>query len=356
MSNPVIIDLEPLGRRLHVVPGTPLREYLFEQGVEFPCGGRGKCKSCRIKVLSGQLPATAADLACLTQSELAGGWRLACHAVAEADLKVELAQWDSVILADHTAFAFEPKPGLGLAVDLGTTTIVAQLVDRRTGIVLGVRTALNPQARHGADVMSRIDFALQPGGLETLRDLVRAQVGTMAESLLKAAGVDGNQLPLVTVVGNTVMHHLFCGISVEPLAHHPFEPPEDGLRLLTAAELGWPLAASTQVAFLPCLGSFVGSDILAGILATRMHLSSELNVLVDLGTNGELVVGNAERMVCTSTAAGPAFEGARISMGMPAPLHRAGAGKRPGDLRQRLGGCRRRGFGAGGDSAFRTFP
>lgn len=318
MSNQVIIDLEPLGRRLHVEPGTAFRDFLFEQGVEFPCGGRGKCKSCRIKVLSGELPVTAGDQACLSQSELAGGWRLACHAVAASNLKIELAQWDNVILADHTAFAFEPKPGLGLAVDLGTTTMVAQLVDRQTGLVLGVRTALNPQARHGADVMSRIDFALQPGGLETLRDLARVQIGSMAESLLQAVGAPFEQLRLVTLVGNTVMHHLFCGLSVEPLAHHPFEPTEDGLRVFGPAELGWPLAAGTQIAFLPCLGSFVGSDILAGILATRMHLASDLNVLVDLGTNGELVVGNAERMVCTSTAAGPAFEGARIAMGMRA--------------------------------------
>jgi len=121
----------------------------------------------------------------------------------------------------------------------------------------------------------------------------------------------------VVVVGNTVMHHLFCGVSVEPLSHHPFEPSQDGLMIFRAEELGWRLG-TPAVRFLPCLGAFVGSDILAGILATHLHHSDGLIGLVDLGTNGEIVIGNRERMLCASTAAGPAFEGARISMGMRA--------------------------------------
>ena len=114
------------------------------------------------------------------------------------------------------------------------------------------------------------------------------------------------------------MHHLFCGLSVEPLSGHPFEPEQDGLQIFRAETLGWKFAGHPTVRFLPCLGSFVGSDILAGVLATKLHESDTLVALVDLGTNGEIVVGNRERMLCASTAAGPAFEGARISMGMRA--------------------------------------
>jgi uncharacterized 2Fe-2S/4Fe-4S cluster protein (DUF4445 family) len=114
------------------------------------------------------------------------------------------------------------------------------------------------------------------------------------------------------------MHHLFCGISVEPLSHYPFEAVLPGLQVFDAAELGWSLAGRPAVRFLPCLGSFVGSDILAGLLATRLHQSERVAALIDLGTNGEIVVGNRERLLCASTAAGPAFEGARISMGMRA--------------------------------------
>ncbi len=114
------------------------------------------------------------------------------------------------------------------------------------------------------------------------------------------------------------MHHLFCGIDVEPLSHVPFETARDGLEVFHARALGWEVAGDPQVRFLPCLGGFVGSDILAGILATKMHESAPLVGLIDLGTNGEIVFGNREGMVCASTAAGPAFEAGRISMGMRA--------------------------------------
>jgi uncharacterized 2Fe-2S/4Fe-4S cluster protein (DUF4445 family) len=111
---------------------------------------------------------------------------------------------------------------------------------------------------------------------------------------------------------------LFCGISLEPLSHYPFEPVSPGLQLFDAERLGWSLPGNPAVRFLPCFGSFVGSDILAGLLATKLHESEQLVAWIDLGTNGEIVVGNRERLLCASTAAGPAFEGARISMGMRA--------------------------------------
>jgi uncharacterized 2Fe-2S/4Fe-4S cluster protein (DUF4445 family) len=114
------------------------------------------------------------------------------------------------------------------------------------------------------------------------------------------------------------MHHLFCGIDLQPMAGVPFEPHTPGLQVFAARKLGWDLPGEPAVHFLPCLGGFVGSDILAGILATNLHRADKLTALIDLGTNGEIVVGNRERLLCASTAAGPAFEGARISMGMRA--------------------------------------
>jgi uncharacterized 2Fe-2S/4Fe-4S cluster protein (DUF4445 family) len=317
MRDTVEIQLLPLGRSLTVATGTSLQDALFAQGVEFPCGGRGRCKGCRVKVLEGDLPVTPEDERLLSAEERAEGWRLSCRAQAQGDLKIELAQWEANILADQRAFAFTPQSGLGAAVDLGTTTIVAQLLDRRTGNVLGVRLGLNHQAKHGADIMSRIDYAMQPGGQATLQRLVREQIGGLVVELLAEAPA-GVPLEQVVVVGNTVMHHLFCGQSIEPLSHHPFDPPEDGLRTFAGSDLGWSTLGAPTVSFLPCLGGFVGSDILAGILATKLHESDRLVGLVDLGTNGEIVVGNRERLLCASTAAGPAFEGARISMGMRA--------------------------------------
>jgi len=317
MAGTIQLLLQPLGQRLTVPRGTALQEVLFAQGVEFPCGGRGRCKGCRVRVVAGQLPVTPEDRRLLSPAQLAEGWRLSCRARAEADLTLELAQWEAAILGDNLRFEFTPRDGLGVAVDLGTTTLVAQLLDLRTGNVLAVRSALNAQARHGADIMSRIEFALIGDGRERLTRTVREQIGGLLTELLGAAP-PGQRLADVVLVGNTAMHHLFCGLSVAPLAHHPFEPEDDGLKVFTADELGWPVAGEARVQFLPCLGGFVGSDILAGILATGLHQRERPGLLVDLGTNGEIVVGNREQLLCASTAAGPAFEGARISMGMRA--------------------------------------
>lgn len=318
MSDMARIELLPLGKTITVEKGTPLQDVLFAQGVEFPCGGHGRCRGCKIKLLGGDPPVTSDERRVLSDAELAGGWRLACRTRADRDLKIELEQWEAPILADHSVFSFTPRNGLGVAVDLGTTTVVAQLLDLRTGRVLAVRTALNAQARHGADVMSRIEFALAGEGWRYLRDLIRRQIEELIQELLAVVEGRAGELNNIVLVGNMVMHHLFCGIDLTPLAHTPFKPNDDGLQVFAAEQLGWRWADPATVRFLPGLGGFVGSDILAGILATKLHESDRLCALIDLGTNGEIVVGNRERLVCASTAAGPAFEGARISMGMRA--------------------------------------
>lgn len=312
MSSRVRIRLHPLGKTLEVAPGSPLQDALYPYGVEFPCGGRGRCKRCRVKVLEGELPPSPGEERILSAGELADGWRLACHALVSSDITIEIAQWETAILADASTFDFTPREGLGVAVDLGTTTLVAQLLDLRTARVLGVRSALNPQVRFGADIMSRVELAVREGR-QRLTDAIRAEIGTLLRKLAPR-----EPLADVAIVGNTVMHHLFCGVPVEPLTHCPFESPNDGLIVFRASELGWNVPGDPPVRFLPCLGGFVGSDILAGILATRMHESERLAALVDLGTNGEIVVGNRDRLLCASTAAGPAFEGGRIGMGMRA--------------------------------------
>ena len=253
-------------------------------------------------MVSGDLEPKPEETAILSADEVAAGWRLACRATADRECTLEIAQFEAAILADHSHFRFTPRAGLGVAVDLGTTTVVAQLLDLQTAHVLGVRTALNPQAAHGADIMSRIQYVLQGGDLTTpIRECIAGLIASLGPA----------EQPDVVLVGNTVMHHLFCGMDVRPLSHYPFETPH--LERATVE-----LHDGTTVQFLPNLGSFVGSDILAGIVATGIHESDEVAALIDLGTNGEIVVGNRERMLCASTAAGPAFEGGRISSGMRA--------------------------------------
>jgi uncharacterized 2Fe-2S/4Fe-4S cluster protein (DUF4445 family) len=286
----VAIRLEPLGVRLETEAGVPLRDVLLPLGVEFPCGGKGRCRRCRVRVLDGTLETEEGYTD-------ASGWVLACHARAVSDATLEIGQFEAVILADDRPFPIHPGAGRGIAIDLGTTTVVAQLVDLASGAVLGVRAALNPQAVYGADVMTRIEHALAPQGRAELRQAIHTAIDGMIAEL-----TGGTPAERLAICGNTAMLHFYDGIDPEPLAHAPFEP----------------LQLESPNGFLPCLGGFVGSDILAGIVATGLHEANHLEVLIDLGTNGEIVAGNRERLLCASTAAGPAFEGGRISCGMRA--------------------------------------
>jgi uncharacterized 2Fe-2S/4Fe-4S cluster protein (DUF4445 family) len=312
MAGRIPIRLVPLGASIEVDRGASLHAALFSVGVEFPCGGAGACRGCRVRVLAGSLAITSEMRDVLSAAELDAGWRLACRANAEEPLTLEIGQWATPILSDDAVLPCEPGEGCAIAIDLGTTTLVAQAVDLADGSVIAVETALNPQALHGSDVMSRIEFALG-GGAAALTGMIRAELGRMISALPRRESVRQ-----VLLAGNTVMHHLFCGLDVEPLSHVPFLPDETGEQRFTPQALGWDIPSQAEVRFLPCLGSFVGSDVLAGIIATGMAERGEFSALLDLGTNGEIVVGNRESLLCASTAAGPAFEAGRIRAGMRA--------------------------------------
>jgi uncharacterized 2Fe-2S/4Fe-4S cluster protein (DUF4445 family) len=287
---------------------------LFERGVEFPCAGVSQCGGCKVRVLAGDVPVTEDMAAALTPEEIAQGWRLGCMAEASSAVSLEIAQRSVRILDDQAEVPFEPADGLAAVVDVGTTTLVAQLVDRQRGSIVNVETALNPQARFGADLMSRIRHDLSEPG--TMAALIREKVGAM---LGRMAGEQ--TLDEVLLVGNTAMHHFFCGLSVEPLAAVPFRSTALSAQYLGASELGWSFTVRQPACFLPCIGGFVGSDLLGGLVATGLFESDEPGALLDLGTNGEIAVGSRAGIRCASTAAGPAFEGGRIGMGM-----RAGTG------------------------------
>jgi uncharacterized 2Fe-2S/4Fe-4S cluster protein (DUF4445 family) len=312
----VRIRLEPLSIEFAARVDALLLSVLADHGFEFPCGGTGTCGGCGVRALSGSLPVTEFDRAAFSSEELADGWRLACQARAACSLVLECGQWRMEVLTEAAASQALPsaarRQGLGVAVDLGTTTIASQLIDLASGHVLAVETGLNPQARYGSDVMNRVRAALEGADLGSI---IRASIGQIIAALTRGRE---RQITGVVLVGNTVMHHLFCGCSVEPLAHAPFASPQLGARNFTPADLGWDLPAQCRIEFAPCLGGFVGSDILAGIVSTGLGNREDLAALIDLGTNGEIAIGNRQRIVCASTAAGPAFEAGSIRMGMRA--------------------------------------
>lgn len=309
----VSVKLVPLGKEILAREGTPLIDILHEYGVEFPCGGKGSCGKCRVKVLEGEIEADSQHQEQLRKLDLGADWRLACRSTCQNKLVLEVGQYHSIIKADETSFDFTPREGFGVAFDLGTTTLVGQLLDLSTGKIHAVDTALNPQKKFGSDLVSRLEAALA-GHYQEMVDLIREKIGSMIGSM---TGGRCEKIREISIVGNTVMQHFFCGLDIRPLSFFPFESPDLAAREMKPEELGWKIKCP-NIRFHASIGSFVGSDILAGILATGMHQKEAYTVLVDLGTNGEIVVGNRKQLLCASTAAGPAFEGARISMGMQA--------------------------------------
>lgn len=205
----------------------------------------------------------------------------------------------------------------GLAVDIGTTTVVGYLIDLTCGRVVAVDAALNGQQIHGADVITRIGHALQePGGLDRLRELAVSTISGIAERLCQRQGLAGRAIYALAVVGNTTMTQLFWGIPPRLLVRPPYNPiTVEGLRA-PADGLGLPINPLGMVFSLPLVSGFVGSDTVGAVLATGLHKSKRPKIVLDIGTNGEIVLSDGRRMAACSTAAGPAFEGAHIQCGM----------------------------------------
>ena len=201
------------------------------------------------------------------------------------------------------------------AFDIGTTTIAGYLLDGADGRTLAVESRMNPQAQYGADVIMRANYALEHG-TEALSMCVRKAVNEMLGSLAEDAGIRREDVFQVCVVGNTCMHHLFLGISPASLVHAPYTPAVSERLVLNAGDYGLAVQERAELIMLSDIAGYVGADTCGCLLAIRQDQQEEISLMIDIGTNGEMVLGNRERMVTCSTAAGPAFEGAKIECGM----------------------------------------
>ncbi len=212
------------------------------------------------------------------------------------------------------------KESWAVSVDIGTTTVVAylvQLAGAGRGNIIDLVSSLNSQKGYGGDVISRIEFCMQnEKNLDELQRRITGQVAEMVRKLSAKNNINLKDINLVTVAGNTTMTHLFTGLDPSGIAAAPFIPVDTGLLIAGADEFGLGLPNSCRCAVLPGIASYVGSDITSGIAATGMNKSDELSLLIDIGTNGEIVLGDKFGMTACSTAAGPALEGANISCGM----------------------------------------
>lgn len=221
------------------------------------------------------------------------------------------------IVAGGRVVGVRPAGGraLGLGVDIGTTSIACRLVDVRTGGVLDSAAQLNRQRRFGADVISRV-AAASSGALQELRDAVRGQISEMARSLAQNAGLSSDSIVSIALAGNTTMLHLCAGLPPDAIAASPFVPVFLDGREIDAAELGLAEHAGRRVMFLPGISAYVGADIVAGMAAIGLDRLPGRALYLDLGTNGEIACGGSDGIVTCSAAAGPAFEGGGLEMGV----------------------------------------
>ncbi|MGQ9670987.1 MAG: ASKHA domain-containing protein [Desulfosoma sp.] len=218
--------------------------------------------------------------------------------------------------------ALEPgdtsRRSFGVAIDVGTTTIVTQLVDLRTGQVTAVEASHNQQARYGEDVISRMVFACGHGGIDPLKNAVVTTINAMVSSLVAAAGITYSEIIAFVAAGNTTMTHLLLGLEPCTIRLEPYIPTATRFPWVRAADVGLIGHPEAVLHCMPCVSSYVGGDITAGVLACGMNDKLELSALIDIGTNGEIVIGNNEWLVCCSASAGPAFEGGGTKCGMRA--------------------------------------
>lgn len=205
----------------------------------------------------------------------------------------------------------------GLAIDVGTTTLVAHLVDLVTGKTMEVASSYNAQAKCGDDVITRIIYS-QKGGLKELNQLVIETINKLVDQLTAKTGVDPNRIDSIVAAGNTTMTHLLLGIDPCYLRQEPYIPTANSFPLIKAAELGLNVNSHASLYCMPCVASYVGGDISAGVLRSELYKQESLTMFIDIGTNGEIVLGNKDWLVTASCSAGPAFEGGGVKCGMRA--------------------------------------
>ena len=262
-----------------------------------PCGGEGRCGKCRVMI--------------------DGAEALSCRTIIHRDMTVTLpTSLPQQILSGGSlrAASGAVQSGWQLAFDIGTTTVVGYLL--QGGRELACESRSNPQAAFGADVVTRIGHALN-GHMDALTGCIRQCLEDITRALCAAAGIGPAQIGIVSLVGNPAMQQLFLGICPENLAKIPFAPVLTEAKAVDAtAHL--PCCENAKLLIVPDISGFVGADTVACVLASGMQDQEEITLLVDIGTNGEMVLGNKHRLVSCSTAAGPALEGANIGFGMRA--------------------------------------
>lgn len=287
-------------RTIAAETGAGLMEVLKRNGIypDAPCGGNGTCGKCKV----------LAD----------GAEVLACKTTVDRDITLTLPQTDDLHILQTGIYARQTMDplheGYLLAFDIGTTSVVCFLLDGKTGEELAGASMLNPQTAFGADVISRIQAALR-GELTRLSALIRSAMEALIREVCSKAGISPGEIGVISVVGNPAMQQLFLGINPDNLSKPPFASILTEPKVISCTDI-LPVCPDAKILVVPDIAGFVGADTMGCLLSTGLYAKDEITLLVDIGTNGEMVLGNKERMIACAAAAGPALEGANIRHGM----------------------------------------
>ena len=241
--------------------------------------------------------------------------------------KVRKENWEITVSTIHSENCDEiinifpgqqQTPQYGVAVDIGTTTIVVYLVDLSDGTLLDVASTYNSQIRFGDDVITRIVNATEHNEMNNIHGAVISDINQLLLLLLESHSINIDSIDCMVIAGNTTMTHLFLGLDPSSIREEPYIPTANMFPLSYAGELGIKVHPSVPVYMFPCVSSYVGGDIVSGILASRVHKKEEISIFIDIGTNGEIVIGNSEWLIAAACSAGPCFEGSGIKHGMRA--------------------------------------
>ena len=344
------IEFKEKGIKIEVEEGTSILAAARKAGVmvEAPCNGAGVCGKCRIKK-AGIEPLSAVEI----KKEIDDDHVLACQTLIRGDVTVSLEENKETgleIVSEGKSLEFtfdlnvrkeyEPEKDrtavwvgdnapvyeegntedalFGVVVDIGTTTLVAALMDMHTGKELASASALNPQARYGQDVLSRIHMASEEEGLNTLYSEVISEISRMTEEICKEAGKKRENIYEIILSGNTCMIHLATGTSPKGLGSYPYIPNTRGGAAIKASDIRLDIAEEGLAYLPPIISAYVGPDITSGILVSELPKKTGITLFVDIGTNGEMAIARDGEICAASTAAGPAFEGMNIEFGMRA--------------------------------------
>ncbi len=292
------------------------------------CGGRGTCGKCKVQVVAGDIDISSSDRATFSQEQLQKGFRLACTAYPRSDCTINLIadpEDDFEVVAEHSLVKItsaennrlekECVPKYGIAIDIGTTTLAVSLINRIDRNTIFTYTAVNRQRAYGADVIGRIQASNQ-GQSDILQKIIQQDLLDGIKQVIEKSGIEKEQVSGLVMAGNTTMTHLLLGYSCKTLGSYPFIPVNIDMITLSFQEVFDSSYLNNTVIILPGISTFIGGDIVAGLLVNDFDKAVKPNLFLDLGTNGEMAVGNKDKILVTSTAAGPAFEGGNISCGV----------------------------------------